>query len=282
MVHLVTERDVEILSALERFPLTAQQLLKLSKTFVMPFTDERRVRERLYALVAAKRIRQFRYAIAGPGAPAYYMLSSEGYGLLHGPNAPPPSKRAFHELSVSRQAHAYYLAEFLVHFMVQCQQLGHTVVEFDREHHCALRLGEEAIHPDAGFQVRLNSGAYFKYYLEIDNSTERLRSSIPDSWERKIRFYEKYAGSCDERFRVIVVTTRSVERLRHILWLTKELVANKQRSLVCGTFLSTFLAAERALQSPCFLDHYARSVPLILPVRFPSAAEPQALLHLET
>ncbi|HQR41803.1 MAG TPA: replication-relaxation family protein, partial [Gemmatales bacterium] len=122
MTPLVTDRDLDILAALERFPLTAFQLLTLSQTFPQPFTDERRVRERLQVLVAAKRIRQFRYAIAGPGSPAYYLLSPEGYALLRGPDALPPSKRAFSELSVSRQAHAFYLAEFLVHFIVQARR----------------------------------------------------------------------------------------------------------------------------------------------------------------
>lgn len=273
MVPLVTERDLDILSALERFPLTALQLLKLSKTFQQPFTEERRVRERLHALVSAKRIRKFRYAIAGPGAPAYYLLSSEGYALLRGPNAPPPSKRAFNELSVSRQAHAFCLAEFLVHFIAHARSREHTLLEYEREHLCVLRYGEDAIHPDAGFQLRLKSGAYFRYYVEIDNSTERVRSTaVPDSWERKLRFYERYAGSCEERFRVLVVTTKSEDRLRHILRTSFELLANKQKSLVCGVYLPTFLRTDNALEQPCFLDHHQRQVPLILPIRYPSGA----------
>lgn len=270
MAPLVTDRDLDILAALERFPLTAFQLLTLSKTFPQPFTDERRVRERLQALVSAKRIRKFRYAIAGPGAPAYYLLSPEGYGLLHGPDAPPPSKRAFHELSVSRQAHAFYLAEFLVHFIVQARSREHTLLEYEREHLCALQCGEESIRPDAGFQLRLKSGAYFRYYLEIDNSTERVRSTaVPDAWERKVRLYEKYAATSEERYRVLVVTTKSEDRLRHILRMSGELLTNKQKSLVCGTYLPTFLSTSNALETPCFLDHHGRRVPLILPIRYP-------------
>ncbi len=273
MTPLVTDRDLDILAALERFPLTAFQLLTLSKTFSQPFTDERRVRERLQVLVAAKRIRQFRYAIAGPGSPAYYLLSPEGYALLRGPDALPPSKRAFSELSVSRQAHAFYLAEFLVHFIVQARVQEHTLLEYEREHLCALQCDEDTIHPDAGFQLRLKSGAYFRYYLEIDNSTERVRSTaVPDAWERKLRLYERYAATCAERFRVLVVTTKSEERLRHILRVSGELLANKQKSLVCGTFLPRFLSTANALEVPCFLDHHERKVPLILPIRYPSGA----------
>lgn len=271
MAPLVTERDLDLLAALERFPMTALQLLKLSRTFPHPFTDERRARERLLALVKAKRIRQFRYAIAGPGSPAYYLLDSEGYRLLRGPQATPPSKRAFHELSVSRQAHAFYLAEFLVHFLIQAQHSGHTLLEYEREHQCVLRCGEQAIHPDAGFQLRLNSGAYFRYYVEIDNSTERVRSSlVPDAWERKLRLYERIAESGEERFRVLIVTTKSKDRLHHILRASHELLTNKQKSLICGTYLANFLSSERGLESPCFLDHHQRPVPLILPIRYPS------------
>lgn len=279
MPVLVTERDFEILSALERFPLTSLQLLKLSTTFATPFTDERRVRERLHALATAKRIRQFRYAIAGPGAPAYSLLSSEGYGLLHGPDAPPPSKRAFQELSVSRQAHAFFLAEFLVHFIFEAHKRGHSVTDFEREHLCALHIGEEAVHPDAGFQVRLHSGAYFRYYLEIDNSTERVRSTVvPDTWERKVRLYEQFASTRDERFRVLVVTTKSEARLHHILRMISTVLANKQRSLFSGVYLPHFLRQENALEKPCFLDHHLRPTPLILPIRHPSAPKQETLV----
>src|SRR5437870_12163787 len=80
---LHTQRDSEILAALDRTPLTARQILKLSRTFAVPFTDERRVRERLQLLCAARRVRQFVYATAGQGAPAYYVLSPLGFKLLH-------------------------------------------------------------------------------------------------------------------------------------------------------------------------------------------------------
>src|SRR5437016_4699256 len=57
---LLTARALEILTCLEHCPLTAAQLLKFSQTFSHPFTDERRVRERLQALAAAGRVKQFR------------------------------------------------------------------------------------------------------------------------------------------------------------------------------------------------------------------------------
>src|SRR5258708_4065890 len=76
---LLTPRDLEILTALDHCPLTALQLLRLSQTFVRPFTGERRVRERLHVLCAAGRTRRWQYATAGTGAPGYYTLTPLGY-----------------------------------------------------------------------------------------------------------------------------------------------------------------------------------------------------------
>ncbi len=273
MPALVTDRDLEIFTALERFPLTALQLLKLSRTFAQPFSDERRVRERLQALVVSRRIRQFRYLIAGPGAPAYYLLSHEGYALLRGSDAQAPSKRAFNELKASRQFHAFSLAEFLVQYQVAAHAQGHTFLDFEREHTCRLQIGDDTLFPDAGFRLQLKTGVVFRYYLEVDNSTERVRStSVPDTWQRKLQLYERYAASQEERFRVLIVTTRSQERLEHLLTFAEELSGNKQRSLFCGSYLPAFLAASSPLEEACFLDHHRRAVPLLAPIRFPSAA----------
>ena len=113
--RLVTARDLDILTALARCPLTSEQLLKLSETFAHPFTDLRRVRERLQILVAAGRVRQWRYATADRGAPNYYSLSPLGYRILHGEDAPPPAKRSHGPIGIARQHHTRSLADFIVH-----------------------------------------------------------------------------------------------------------------------------------------------------------------------
>lgn len=273
MPALVTARDMEIFAALEKHPLTALQLLKLSHTFNQSFTDERRVRERLQALVTSKLVRQFRYVIAGPGAPSYYLLSPEGFALRRGWNAPAPSKRSFHELTASRQFHAFSLADFLVHYQVAAHAHGHTFMDFEREHACRLQIGDDSIFPDAGFRMQLDRGVVFRYYVELDNSTERVRStSVPDTWQRKLQLYERYAVAGGERFRVLIVTTRSQERLEHLLSFADELSGNKQRSLFCGTYLPTFLAASSPLDDACFLDSHLRPVPLLTSLKYPSAA----------
>src|SRR6267142_4637579 len=80
---LVTPRDIDLFQALDRCPLTVRQLLKLSATFVYPFTTERRVQERLHRLCAAGRVRRWLYATAGRGALSYYTLSLRGFQVLH-------------------------------------------------------------------------------------------------------------------------------------------------------------------------------------------------------
>src|SRR4051794_5067700 len=100
LLRLVTPRDIEILTALDRCPLTAAQLLKLSETFALPFTNERRVRERLFQLCAAGRVHRWPLAPAGQGAPNYYTLTLTGFRIVHGEEATPPTKRAFQAVSI--------------------------------------------------------------------------------------------------------------------------------------------------------------------------------------
>lgn len=270
MPSLVTDRDLEILAALERFRLTAMQLLKLSRTFQVPFTEERRVRERLQKLAAGGLVRRFRYLVAGPGAPAYFTLSPSGWAVLHGVKADAASKRAFAEIGVGRQFHSFALAEFLVHFFVAAHAAGHEVLDFEREHACQLQVGSEALFPDSGFRLRLSSGAVFRYFVELDNSTERVRSlAVPDTWQRKLRLYDRFAATTDERFRLLIVTTKSKERLKHLLRFAGEQGKNKSRNLACGTLLPAFLTESSPLSAACFLDQREASIALVPLLRFP-------------
>ena len=92
---LVTPRDIDILQALERSPLTARQLLALSETFSYPFTTERKVRARMQKLAESGRVRRWPYAIAGRGQPCYYTLTRQGFALLYGSEAPRPASGHF-------------------------------------------------------------------------------------------------------------------------------------------------------------------------------------------
>src|SRR5712691_10407544 len=123
---LLTARDLEILTALDRCPLTAEQLLKLSHAFASPFTSEPRVRERLQQLVAAGRVRRWLYATAGRGALCYFTLSRLGHQLLRSDEGAPAPKRAFGPIGIARQFHTYRLADFIVHAVVSARRAGLT------------------------------------------------------------------------------------------------------------------------------------------------------------
>src|SRR5207245_2740314 len=130
---LLTARDLEILAALDHTPLTVLQLLKFSQTFARPFTDERRVRERMQVLCAAGRVRRWSYATAGRGAPNCYVLTHEGYRLLNGPDAAPPTRRYFSPVGIARQQHTHALADFIVHTTSAAHASGITFTGFCRE-----------------------------------------------------------------------------------------------------------------------------------------------------
>jgi hypothetical protein len=271
--RLVTERDLEILAALDRCPLTAVQLQKISQTFASPFRTERRVRKRLHLLCEAGRLHRWPYyASAGRGAPNYYALSRLGYHILHGTAAAPPTKRAFAEVGIARQHHTYALAEFIVHTAVAAHRAGIAFTEFHRENTLRLTLGDEALSPDAAFQLVEPGGAAYNFFVEVDASTERLRSSKnADSWEKKIRFYDRFQDASPKRFRVLILTTRSSERANRILETAGSLVRNPHRSLFYAAGLPRYLTESEALTAPVFRDHRGTSVSLM-----PQAIQPVA------
>jgi hypothetical protein len=265
---LLTARDLEILTALDRCPLTAEQFLKLSQAFAVPFTDERRVRERLQQLVAAGRVRRWHYSTAGRGALGYYTLSRLGHQLLYADEAAPAAKRAFGPVGIARQFHTLRLADFIVHTAVCAQLAGLKLAGFYRENAFRLTVGEESLYPDCAFQLVTPSGFPFSFFIELDNSTEAIRSDKDrDSWERKLRLYDAFQDLTPVRFRVLVLTTRSSARVGHILDAAKAILTNPQRGLVYGAYLGDFLARPDALTSPCFRDHLGRRRALVWYVR---------------
>lgn len=265
---LLTARDLEILTALDRCPLTAEQLLALSVTFADPFTSERRVRERLQQLVAAGRVRRWLYATAGRGALGYYTLSRLGHQLLRSDEDAPAAKRAFGPVGIARQFHTLRLADFIVHTAISAHRAGLTFAGFYRENAIRLTVGSESLYPDCAFQLISPSGYRFSFFAELDNSTEAVRSDKDrDSWERKLRLYDAFQDTTPVRFRVLVLSTRSSQRVGHVLDAAKSILANPQRGLIYGTLLDDFLARPDALTSPCFRDHLGRRRALVYYVR---------------
>lgn len=263
----VTERDLEILAALDKSPLTSRQLLKLSITFSRPFTDERRVRERLQVLTESDRVRRWPYATAGRGSPNYYLLSPVGYQLLHG-KLSPPTKRAFSEIGIARHHHSHALAEFIVHTEVAAHVGKAKISGFYPENRLRLQVNGEYLYPDCAFQLITSHGKEFSYFVELDNSTERIRSMKQvESWQRKIRLYDALQDQSLNRFRVLVIPTKSTERLAHILNVAKETMQNPDRSLFLGSTLSNFLAQQDAITGQHFLDHRRRIISMLPPTQ---------------
>jgi len=264
--HL-TARDEEILLALDRCPLTVQQILKLSQTFPgHAFTSPRSVQDRLQKLREAGWVCRWTYATIGrTGAPDYYKLTLLGYRLLYGRDAAPPTKRAFSEVSIGYHHHTLCLADFIVHTLVAAHRARIHMVNFSREHTVQFSLGHDSLFPDCAFELHTPTRCRFNYLVELDNATERVRSDKDvDSWQRKIRLYEQLQDQRHpHRFRVLIVATRSADRLRHILSLAAGHARNPSRSLFYGTLLHDFLAHPAPIHSPCFLDHRLSPTPLI-------------------
>lgn len=265
-LRLFTDRDRDILAALDLVPLTVPQLLKMSGTFERPFTSERRIRERLQKMTEAGWLLHWPYATAGPGAPHYYKLSKIGFALIHGEHAIAPTKRAFQPVGLLKQAHTLALADFMVHTSVAAHRLGCRIGNVYRENTLKIQAGEDSLYPDNTFQIVAPDGKEFNFFLEIDCSTERIRSTKDaESWERKLRIYDRWQNRSTTRARVLIVAVRDSDRIKHILEAAARITENPHRSLFYGVTLPAYLAEPDSLTSPCFRDHRSNPVSLVPP-----------------
>lgn len=255
---IITGRDTEILESLDRFPLTPTQLCKLSLTFAMPFSDVHPVRRRLRKLARSGLVKAFPYAVASFGSsPAYYQLTRAGYRMLHGPDADLPNRRYFDPIGQARHPHTWSLVDFLVHLFVVTDRAGGEIRHFTRENSVTIKTTTMTLRPDAGFQIFLR-GRAFNFVVELDNGSERVRSRLDvESIERKIRGYDAHSQSLPayhaSRYVVLFVTTRSIERLKHLLAAADALMQNSQRTLFLGGSLQQLLLEDDLLRDCCFL-----------------------------
>jgi hypothetical protein len=258
---------LEVLLALDCCPLTVRQLLKLSATFEAgAFSSIRGVQERLHKLHQAGWVRRWRYATASRGAaPEYYKITLLGYRLLYGAEAIPPTKRHFSEVGVAHQQHTLSLSEFIVHTTVAAHRRGIRMVNFFRENTLCLTMNGGTLFPDCAFELLTHERIQYNFLVELDNGTERIRSDKDaESWQRKLRLYDQIQNrSHPHRFRVLIVNTRSRDRLRHILDAAATLTSNPNRSLFYGVHLGDYLETLDAVCGPCFLDHRGQPTPLI-------------------
>lgn len=264
----ITQRDAEILAALDRCPLTVRHILKLSRTFSLPFRTPRRVQERLHILVGRGLLRNFQFFLPGLGTSNYYLRTSLGFQALHGEQEPLPSRWSFQSLSHARIPHWHALADFLVHTFVAAHRQGIRIEEFHPENALRLQMGEASRCPDAAFTlVRPQDGRRFPCFIEIDNASEPVRSILPASWTHKITFYEAYRDHCrrsgaDDSFRVLALSTGGPARVQHLLHHAATLMVHKQRSIFYGLPLRDYLAHDAPLTAPFFRDNLGRMISL--------------------
>ncbi len=278
----ITPRDIELLRALDYAPLTARQLEKLSATWEAPFSGVRLVRERMQRLGEAKLVTSHRYAILNPGQPEnYYLLSRRGYQLIHGPDSKPPTKGYFSAVALARQPHQRAVSDFVVHTACGAHHSGVRFTGFYRENTIRLMADGQSVYPDASFALVKRDEKVLRFFAEIDNGTERVRSQKEaDSIEQKIRTYDAVQDQCpDERFRVLFISAQnSQERLNHILEAANDIVRNRNRTLFYGVTLTNYLTTTFSVTSPVFVDHRGERQSLVPDIKADSLLAPRLLL----
>jgi hypothetical protein len=177
--------------------------------------------------------------------------------------------------------HTRALADFLVQTAVAAHQVGVEFTGVYRENTVRLTAGDESVYPDASFILVAPDQATYRYFLEIDCGTERVRSATGDqSWERKARVYDRVQDQWNgSRFRVLVVTVRDAKaRLSHILETAGRVQHNPDRTLFYGLALYDYLASGSSVTFPIFSDYRGRRHPLVSAVPLPTGPTPHSLL----
>ena len=244
------DRDIEILSALDRCVLTPDQIGRLSETFTRPFSEVAFARRRLRQLAEAGYIRAFPYALASSGrSPNYFRLTRTGWQTLHGIDVELPRRRQFEAIADAHHHHTLALSDVIVHLSVTAHRAGVELREFWRENSLQIPSSDLTLRPDCAFQLRRADGRPFHFVVELDCSTERLRTPRNvESIERKIRGYDRHQGAFDaldpQRYLVLFITTRSRDRLDHILELAKDVMENPDRTVFIGATLRDFLNSD--------------------------------------
>ena len=262
-----TTRDDDILAALVRCPLTAEELLKLSQTWSQPFLSLRRVQERMKDLTTAGQLHSWRYATTGPGgARLYYKLTLAGYRtVMQDDQIEPPTKRFFHEISPGRHRHQRALSQFIVQTYVAAHFRGIRVINFHPENTFRIDCGERPLWPDARFTLELPNGNQFSYCVELDNSTESVLSyKSADSILSKMQCYLIDMVFTPQPYRVLFPITGSSDRLQHIVDVAKQLTTSEKTfSPFYVVLLDDYLSHPDAFFRPCFYSPLNNKIPLL-------------------
>jgi hypothetical protein len=267
---LLNPRDYALLRLLDVTPATAMQIRKASVALVgEPFRDERRVRERMQALVSADLVRSWSGSLPGGGLLSYYRLSPEGHRTVFPDATEGLPKSASQEIAPSRFRHSMATADAIVHALVACHDHGVTVHRVLGDGRLVLEAGEYRQIPDFHLQLAYQD-RMFNVVFEIDNGTEPIDSEREQSIRTKIDGYEAYQdwviwrwkesgdGGLPPRFRVVFLTTGD-ERAKHILALASKQVRNPQRQLIYASTQEKFLGTPDAVTRPILQDHHGNA-----------------------
>ncbi len=260
-----TLRDDDIMAALARCPLTAEDYLALSQTWSQSFTSLRRVQERMKDLTAAGQLHSWRYATTGQGgARLYYKLTLAGYRtVMQNDEIKPPTKRFFQEISPGRHRHQQALSKFIVQTYVAAHHRGIKVVDFHPENTFKIDCGERPLFPDAHFKLLLPNGKELTYCVELDNSTERVFSyKDADSITSKMqRYLVDMVGTPD--YRVLFVITGAKQRKQNIIEAARQLTGGNSFVPFYIVSLDDFLTERDALFASCFHSPQDEKIPLL-------------------
>lgn len=254
-------RDIDLLQDIDRCPMTAEQLFQLSVASERPFRSLPDLRRRLRQLKAAKMLNCWPYAIATTGrSPLYFKLTRDGFRFLYGEAYPLPRRRHFEAMSPGHHHHhTLSLSTLLVHLVTHAAKEGHTIENYARENSVKLTADPFIIYPDGAFVLRRNDGKAFPFCIELDNGTERVRSKQDvECIERKLRGYDahqsQFATFDDDRYLVLLVTTRSRQRLDNMLSLAGSIMSQPQRTVFIGASLDALLEVN-PFETSVFEDH---------------------------
>jgi hypothetical protein len=265
-------RDIELFTALDRCPMTAAQLCRLSETFSRSFPDVGNLRRRLRIFAAAGLVNKFPYAIAADGrTPSYYKLTKDGYRLMYGVDAALPKRRYFAAISPGHHHHTNSLAEVIVHLCLMAKKNDCRVLHFARENSVKLVAEPFTLYPDAAFVIERSDGRRFSFVVEFDNGTERVRSKQDvESIERKLRGYlahqSKFSAHDPDRYLVLFITTRSSKRLRYVFETAAEIMANNRRTVFTGCGLEDFLKND-PFRNTVFENHFGLKRLMVPPIQ---------------
>ena len=254
-------RDLALFEALDHHAFSTDQLFRLGVTFDEPFTQARLLRRRLQQLREAGLLQSWPLATVGRGgAPHYWKLTRAGYQWLQGDEAALPSRRFFEAIAPGHHHHTRCLGDFLVQTFLAADRRGIAVRHFARENSVTLEAGGFIVVPDCAFQLHTPDGRSFHFCVELDNGTERVRSRLDvESIERKLRGYDahqsQFAALDSQRYLVLFVTTRSRDRLTHILDLASRVMRNPQRTVFVGVTLDEYLNSDDPCGAALLTDH---------------------------